>query len=561
MAKQKKFELSTLDSNNLKELDGFTIKMNGLVKDNPFVEITDTKSYNEAKKRRTSLKSGRTEVQKQDRLIGTFLSKFRKETKSIAETLVEIVSPSEDKQQAEIDRWEKILEEKANEKERIEKERIESIEKNLKEFEEAFDKIISNVNVDNIENCKEDFKVTTTTDFEFEEFQVNFDVLITTKESQLEEKIEKVIDDENKRIETIKIKRQNKLNEVELHVSRIIDETVSFDPNLRNDVVDYFNGIDFDFGDKTKEFDEMTASMLLKVDRLNERLFEDKKKNDELEEMRKKNERLEAQKIQRQQIKNIGEGLLDKVHQMTIENTVNETNFIQEALLKRDEVDEELLPDFEEMASRVERSLKDKLEVIAEKIQIQKEKEAVEEARMEKVMNERKEVLKDLGMQVDKSETEWKGFGLTYDVASIYDENDFEVILDEVKIASETDEKRTFEIKKIGFIWNEEERIWKGFDQEVEHSVVLGLTNEDWTGYVQTLEDFKKEFIETNVKEKERQNYLKPIKEQMISTIDLQRVIGDLEVDFEGDELKLWNQIIEKNETFCQEAIELIQKH
>ena len=560
MAKQK-FELAKLDSKNLKELDGFTVKMKGLVKENPFVEITDRKTYEEAKKARTSLKSGRTEVQKQDRLIGTFLSKFRKETKSIAETLVEIVSPSEDKQQTEIDRWELILEEEKNEKERMEKERIDLIEKNLKEYDEAFDKVISNITIDNIETCKEDSAATTTTDFDFEEYQANFDVMITTKESEFEKRVEEVKAIEERRLSDLANDRQNKLNEVELHTSRIIDETIVFDPNLRQDVVNYFNGVDYDFGEKTKEFDEMTGSMLLKVDRLNERLIEDKKRNDELEEIRQKNAKLESQNIQRQKIKNVGEGLLDKIHQMTIENTVEETNYIKEALSNRDELDNELDPEFDEMASRVERSLKDKLEVIAEKLQIQKEKEEAEEKRMELVMDQRTKVLKDLGMEVNEDETQWTGFGLTYDVATIYDENDFEVILDEVKIASETDEKRTFEIKKIGFVWDEEERIWKGFDQEVEHSVVLGLTDEDWKGYSQTLEDCKKEYIETNVKEKERQNYLKPIKEQMISMIDNQRVIGDIDVKFEGDELKLWNQLIEKNEAFCQEAIELIKKH
>ena len=106
---KKKFEIATLDSANLVELDGFKQSQLKLVEDHPFIEITDPASYKKAKASRTALKTGRTTIEKQDKLIGSKLSSFRKETIAKKDELVSITKPHEEKQQVEIDRWEKIL--------------------------------------------------------------------------------------------------------------------------------------------------------------------------------------------------------------------------------------------------------------------------------------------------------------------------------------------------------------------------------------------------------------------------------------------------------------------
>lgn len=115
-----KFELLKLDPKNLVELDQWESKLNKLVEENPFIDIKDKESFAEAKKRRTNLKSGRTEVQGQDTLIGSFMQKFRKTIKEKNEKLISIVHPHEKKQQEEIDRYQKILDDKKAEEDKIE---------------------------------------------------------------------------------------------------------------------------------------------------------------------------------------------------------------------------------------------------------------------------------------------------------------------------------------------------------------------------------------------------------------------------------------------------------
>ena len=120
-------ELMTIDPKNIKELSGWEVKQNELVKNHPFVKITDNETYEEAKKNRTALRTGRTDIQKQDTSIGSFFRELRSKTKKIADSLIDITKPHEDKQQAEIDVWEaKKAEEKA-EKERIEQEDRKSV--------------------------------------------------------------------------------------------------------------------------------------------------------------------------------------------------------------------------------------------------------------------------------------------------------------------------------------------------------------------------------------------------------------------------------------------------
>ena len=58
-------QLSDLKVNNLPELQGWKEKQEKLVSENPFVEITDNKTYEVACKRRTALLKGRTELEKQ----------------------------------------------------------------------------------------------------------------------------------------------------------------------------------------------------------------------------------------------------------------------------------------------------------------------------------------------------------------------------------------------------------------------------------------------------------------------------------------------------------------
>ena len=124
MSKQETAEVSIiekLDANNLPEFNGWIEKQKTLVKDNPFILITDNKTYELACKSRTNLLKGRTELEKQETAIASKVMSFRKQVGFKTKELIEITLPNEEAQQFEVKRWEGIKEAEKAEKERKEK--------------------------------------------------------------------------------------------------------------------------------------------------------------------------------------------------------------------------------------------------------------------------------------------------------------------------------------------------------------------------------------------------------------------------------------------------------
>lgn len=151
MAKETKesFELMKLKPENLVEYQGFEDQQKQLVEDNPYIEITDNASYEAAKKNRTALVKGRTGIEGQDKTVGTFISQFRKGTIALCNKLVDITKAAEDKQQAEVKRWEGILEEKRQEKKRQEEAAQQAIQEAISTAETSAQAIIDGMTYDN----------------------------------------------------------------------------------------------------------------------------------------------------------------------------------------------------------------------------------------------------------------------------------------------------------------------------------------------------------------------------------------------------------------------------
>jgi len=102
--------LEKIEPRQLSELNGWREKQETLLKANPFIKIQDNKSYELAKKSRTALLRGRTEIEKQDKLIASRLQIFRKKVIEVKNELIAITLLSEQKQQDEVKRYEKIKE-------------------------------------------------------------------------------------------------------------------------------------------------------------------------------------------------------------------------------------------------------------------------------------------------------------------------------------------------------------------------------------------------------------------------------------------------------------------
>lgn len=128
------FSLDNLNPALLPELSSFKEAQLLVVKENPFVAITDAASRDLAKKHRTARVSARTTLQNQDKLISSKFNDAKTKAKAYIAELIAYTKPGEDEQQAEIDRDELVLEEKRNEKARLEKERIENINKELESY-------------------------------------------------------------------------------------------------------------------------------------------------------------------------------------------------------------------------------------------------------------------------------------------------------------------------------------------------------------------------------------------------------------------------------------------
>jgi hypothetical protein len=427
---QEKFELMKLDPNQVVELDQWESKLKTLVEENPFIEITDKKSFDEAKKRRTALKSGRTEVQKQDGLIATFLNNFRKATKGNSEKLISIVEPHEQKQQDEIDRYQKILDDQKAEQDRIEEERVNGIKSVINETEKQLQSIVDHVIFQNIEVAKKDFdeypkKVVE--GFDFQEFNFLFDEMVERMKTTFDNRVKEVQEEEQKRLEDLKNYAESKLNKMCLDAQNAIEQfqPKNEDDNLIETIDEIFDPLSFDFGEMSDEHAKQKSiyiqKALTRIDQLNEMVIAE----------------------QRQRIFDVREGLLDIIFQMDVENFTEKTNYVKEAL------EQDCLPEvqqeFDKMKSMVEKSLSQKLEILSKEIEAKKEAEAKEEERMAKVMDERIKIIEGLGMVANEDETIWTGFGLELFVDKIYNEDSIDSIVQEIndyKSESEAEQKR-----------------------------------------------------------------------------------------------------------------------
>ena len=137
-------KLEDINANSLPELQGWKEKQISLLEENPFLEITNSATYFDAKKRRTALVKGRTTIQNQDKLIASKLKDFRSKVSDASKDLITITLEAEDRQQEEVKRYETFKELERQEKARLEElrkdkitEQIESMYINWVHFIEA----------------------------------------------------------------------------------------------------------------------------------------------------------------------------------------------------------------------------------------------------------------------------------------------------------------------------------------------------------------------------------------------------------------------------------------
>ena len=234
-SKEKTAEIAIMDFRSLPEYQGARERQEALVTQNPYIECKDYATYTEAKKRRTALAQGRYELQNGQKTINNKIKEFKAMVDKETTALIEITKPYEDKQQAEVKRYEEEKKKEREEKARLERERIQNHQNSIQAFKDEKGKAIESATVKTIDAILEDIKSSM---LEVEEFEKDFldarAELVKTgnqKKAQLDEaerlRIEreelekqKQKDEEarkeRERVEAEKINRQNKLIELGL---------------------------------------------------------------------------------------------------------------------------------------------------------------------------------------------------------------------------------------------------------------------------------------------------------------------------------------------------------
>lgn len=198
--KETSVSIETLTGNSLVNVDVWKKKIQEAKDNNPVIEITDNATYEAEKKARTNVKTVRVEIDKQDKVIASAFTKIRKETMDIRDTLLGEITPFEELHQAEVEKWEKQLEEKRLAKEREEQDRIDGIKNKISEIESASYEYINSVDFSKIDEGYEYLEKTCDNpDFDFQEYDILW-----------QQARERVIEYYNNKVSNLKEKEQQR---------------------------------------------------------------------------------------------------------------------------------------------------------------------------------------------------------------------------------------------------------------------------------------------------------------------------------------------------------------
>lgn len=211
------FELETLKAESLPQLQGWREKQEALVAATPFISCKNHKSYTQAKKNRTALVSARTSIEGQEKLIASQLKKFRNRVGEASKELIAITKPHEDKQQAEVSRYEEAKKSEREEKERQEEERKKAIKDRINNFYVSWKEAIENLKFNRIEVCKQDIvdSLEMQEDFDFAEFQDQYNEKVVLLRELFKDRVKYLNEQEELRKEKKKLDEEIAKEEAE----------------------------------------------------------------------------------------------------------------------------------------------------------------------------------------------------------------------------------------------------------------------------------------------------------------------------------------------------------
>ena len=208
MKKNEVIIIDNIETNMLSELQGWKEKQQNLVKQNPFIAVTDNKTYQEGKKRRTAYVTGRAEIQNQDKLVASKLKQFRLKVSEATKDLISITIPHEEKQQTEVKRYEELKAKEKAEKERIEAKRKQGIKDKINSIFKDWKTAISNLTYSGVKDFLMLDILADTDTTKFEEFELDFAEKVQTLTNLFNEKKQQLEIAEKQRVEAEKLKKE-----------------------------------------------------------------------------------------------------------------------------------------------------------------------------------------------------------------------------------------------------------------------------------------------------------------------------------------------------------------
>lgn len=221
-------KIEDFNANALVEIKGKNKMIAKLIKENPYIEISDTPTFDIAKKSRTALRTCRTDFEKEEKsLLNAIKNRISDPIKAIYQDFKETLNTVEEKQQNEVKRYENVLDEKRKEKERLEEERKDIHRRNIELIYNSNKTAIENLNFETVTNFKLNFVFENKTFdvFGFEEFADVFEVKVEMLQGLLLDKKLILQEKENIRLAQEKIDTQNAEN---LRIEGIKNKIESF---------------------------------------------------------------------------------------------------------------------------------------------------------------------------------------------------------------------------------------------------------------------------------------------------------------------------------------------
>ena len=201
--------LSTIKASALIDVSAWKKKQQKLVSENKFFKITDNKTYEAAKKCRTNVVKGRTELVNQDKLVASKFATIRKEVGTETETLIQITKPLEDKWQDEVKAWEDRKEREKEEADKAEALRVKTITDKIEAFETDSYTIIQKMTYDEIISKSAELSALDDAEFDYEEYDILYDQVKDRITAALEAKVKTLTDNENQRLRNLELEKEN----------------------------------------------------------------------------------------------------------------------------------------------------------------------------------------------------------------------------------------------------------------------------------------------------------------------------------------------------------------